>query len=188
MDLITLTEYKQAKNLTSTKEDERISSLVSAVSQLVKTYCGQSFVDYYAETLTEYYSVDLPCQTIQLNQFPVVEIQKISERVDPTAPYTELTSEQFILNRRTDTVTRCGGAWPSGVESVEVLYKSGYAETPGEIKLACIDIVHYYLKEEYKVSRSTKGSSISSTSSSSLKGNLGFPDHIKRVLDMYRQV
>ena len=41
-DLVTLAEYKEAEGITSPKEDLRLATLVPAVSQLVKTYCGNS--------------------------------------------------------------------------------------------------------------------------------------------------
>ena len=53
-DLITIDEYKALKNLSqSVKDDGRIEALVDSVSQLVKTYCGNSIVDYYSSNKTE---------------------------------------------------------------------------------------------------------------------------------------
>ena len=52
-NLITLAEYKDAEGITSPKEDLRINSLIPSVSQLVKTYCGNSFVDFYSSNKVE---------------------------------------------------------------------------------------------------------------------------------------
>ena len=45
-DLITLASYKEAEGLSTPKEDLRINALIPSVSQLVKTYCGNSIVDF----------------------------------------------------------------------------------------------------------------------------------------------
>lgn len=186
MDLITIDEYKQAKALTSSKEDERLGIIVPAVSQLVKTYCGTSFIDYVTEAKEETITVEYDEQKIMLKESPVLEVVTISERLSPIDNYTQLTSDQFILNKKTDTVTKVGSYWAKGVDSILVSYTAGYASLPAEITLAVVDLIYYYMKDEYKVSRTSSGGSMKNTASSTLVGNLGFPDHIKRVLDMYR--
>jgi len=186
MDLITIDEYKQAKALTSSKEDERLGIIVPAVSQLVKTYCGTSFIDYVNTDKEDLITVEFNDTKVMLEESPVLEILEVSERTSPLETYTQLTSDQFILNKKTDTVTKVCGYWAKGIESVRVIYNAGYVATPAEVKLALIDLIYYYMKEEYKVSRMSSAGSLKNTATSTLVGNLGFPDHIKRVLDMYR--
>jgi hypothetical protein len=43
------------------------------------------------------------------------------------------------------------------------------------------DLVTYYLKGEHKERRTVKGATIQNQ-----KSDLTFPDHIKRVLDLYK--
>ena len=52
-DLITLQDYKTAQGITKPKDDSRLNILIPSVSQLIKTYCGNSFVDYYSSNKTE---------------------------------------------------------------------------------------------------------------------------------------
>ena len=52
-DLISLREYKDMEGIQSPKDDYNLSELIISVSQLVKTYCGNSFVDYYATNKVE---------------------------------------------------------------------------------------------------------------------------------------
>ena len=42
-NLIDIDDYKTSENIQSTKDDARISLLIAAVSQLVKTYCVNKF-------------------------------------------------------------------------------------------------------------------------------------------------
>ena len=46
-NLINLTDYKTAEGIQSTKDDTKLELLINSVSQLVKTYCGNSIVDFY---------------------------------------------------------------------------------------------------------------------------------------------
>ena len=59
-NLIDIDEYKTSENIQSTKDDARISLLIAAVSQLVKTYCNATFVDYYTNAKTERVKNNVP--------------------------------------------------------------------------------------------------------------------------------
>jgi len=47
-------------------------------------------------------------------------------------------------------------------------------------------LITYYLKDEHKERRSIAGASIQNQASTSQRNNVAFPDHIKRVLDLYK--
>ena len=70
--------------------------------------------------------------------------------------------------------------------SIKVTYTAGYSTCPADLRLAVIDLITYYLKEEHRETRTLGGASIQNPSSTSLNDNVGFPDHIKRVLDLYK--
>lgn len=192
-DLITLAEYKTAKGLTSTNDDAKLTPLIASVSKLVKTYCGTTFVDYYATNLTEYFDIEYDTTFVQLNESPIVEIVSVHERNNNAEAYTALTSTEYSLQTSTDSVFRVhsGGngyiSFLKGPASVKVVYKAGYATCPADLKLAVIDLITYYLKEEHKTQRSIASTSMQNQGTSSQPSSGDFPDHIKRVLDLYRQ-
>ena len=187
MDLITLDDYKKAKGILSPKEDERLQYLITSVSQLVKTYCGTSFVDYINVDKVQNFSVKYSgTYKIQTSEFPLIEVSEILVRDSESSDYYEVT--EFELDAESDYIYRLQKPWPVGVNSVIVSYRAGYEVLPEELKLVMVDLVHYYLKEEYKSAKSLHGASIRNQTTSSLRGNLGFPDHIKRVLDLYRNI
>ena len=68
----------------------------------------------------------------------------------------------------------------------KVVYTAGYTSTPEDLKLAMFDLVKYYLKDERRERMTIAGATVENPLSSSLSGNIGFPDHIKRILDMYK--
>ena len=56
-NLIDIDTYKISEAIVSTKDDSRINTLIASVSQLVKTYCGNSFVDFYSSDKEETFNI-----------------------------------------------------------------------------------------------------------------------------------
>ena len=191
-DLITLATYKDAEGLSTPKEDLRINALIPSVSQLIKTYCGNSFVDFYSSNKTETFSIDWSTYIVQLTESPVNAIVSVQERQSYSDSYATLTTGayEYALDKNTDSVFRTSSGsyknWAQGVDAVKVVYTVGYSAVPDDLKLAVIDLITYYLKDEHKERRTIQGASIQNAASSSQRDNVAFPDHIKRVLDLYK--
>jgi hypothetical protein len=190
-NLITLDEYKVSENIQSTKEDARINSLITAVSQLVKTYCGTTIVDHYSSDKAEEFSINWSTNLVQLTESPFVSITSVQEREDFSKAYTTVASTEYYVDGSTDSVYRVttDGTrknWPTGPGAVKITYKAGYSECPKDLQLAVIDLITYYVKDEHKARQTIAGASIQNNASSSQRNNVAFPDHIKRVLDLYK--
>lgn len=192
-DFITLDEYKEAQGIVNPKEDFRISALIPSVSQLIKTYCGNSILDFYSTDKVEIISIGWATSLIQLTESPVVAITSVEERSSYSSDYSAITEAafEFYVDYTTDSIfrTNSGGGyrnWPQGPGAVKVTYTAGYAETPADLKLAVIDLITYYLKDEHKERRVLAGATSQNQSSTSQRNNVAFPDHIKRVLDLYK--
>ena len=192
-DLVTLSDYKDAEGIGSPKDDLRISRIIPSVSELVKTYCANTFVDFVSSDKTEEFDIYWDTFAVQLTESPVISITSVQERSGYDQSYTTLTTGayEFYLDKRTDSVIRTNesGArlnWKQGVGAVKVVYRAGYSSTPEDLKLAVFDLVTYYLKDEHKERRTLGGASIQNQSSTTQRDNVAFPDHIKRVLDLYK--
>lgn len=190
-NLITLAKYKTAEGLQSTKDDAKLELLIESVSQLVKTYCNTTFVDYYTNAKTELFNINYNESFIQLAEGPVVmgnDAPTVSERTDFTGSYTTLTQDaDYYIDTDLDCIYRIGTAWPKGPGAVKVVYKAGYATIPADLQLAVIDLITYYRKDHHRTARQTiAGATVENRSSSSTQNNPAFPDHIKRVLDLYK--
>ena len=189
-DLITLAEYKEAEGIASPKEYLRLASLIPAVSQLVKTYCGNSLIDFYSTNKVETFNMDWSTHVIQLTESPVNAIVSVEKRDSVTDSYTTVASTEYYLDTSTDSVLYVTGStyknWPRGAGSVKITYTAGYASCPADLKLAIFDLVTYYLRDEHKERRTLGGTSIQNQGSTSLRDSVAFPDHIKRVLDLYK--
>jgi len=192
-DLITLQDYKTAEGITQPKDDARLNVLIPSVSQLVKTYCGNSFVDFHSSNKTETFDINWGTHVVQLTESPANTIVSVQERTSYNGSYTTLTTtdHEFYLNTTTDSVFRTlssGGFkdWPQGVGAVKIVYTAGYSAVPSDLKLAVLDLITYYLKDEHKQRQSIAGASLQNQGSTSQTNNVSFPDHIKRVLDLYK--
>jgi len=199
-DLITLDDYKLLEGVSSTQYDEKFETLITSVSKLVRTYCNNEF-DAYATSpgVTEVFDIQWDSYVVQLKHSPVISITNVYERIGQAESYTELFSAgagspaeySWYLDSVSDSVFRTyeNGSyknWPKGVGSVKVTYLAGYSTIPQDLKLAVADIVTYYHKDEWKERQSIGSATREGAGSSAIRNDPGFPDHIRRVLDMYR--
>jgi len=186
-NLITLADYKQIEGLTNPKDDFRINQLIDSVSQLVKTYCGNSIVDFYATNKVETFNVDWNTHIVQLTESPVTSIVSVEKRDSVTASYTTVPTTDYYLDTTTDSVLYVTGStyknWPRGAGAVKITYKAGYENCPHDLRLAVVDLIKYYMKDEHVMRRTIAGATMENQGSSDGRG---FPDHIKRILDMYK--
>lgn len=197
-DLISLDDYKLLEGVNSTQYDEKFETLITSVSKLVRTYCNNEF-DTYATSpgVTDVFDLQWDSYVVQLRNSPVISITNVFERVGQTEAYTELFRDgtnskyEWYLDSISDSIFRTNenGSyrnWPLGVGSVKVTYLAGYTSTPADLKLAIADTITYYHKDEWKERQSIGSATREGAGSSAIRNDPGFPDHIRRVLDMYR--
>lgn len=188
-DLITVDRYKDIEGISSTKEDTKLDIFVPAVSQLVKNYCGNSLVDYFSVDKVEEFSFNWSSHILQLTESPLISVSLVETRENVTSAYTTLDTEKYYIDLDTDSIFRVEGRgyryWPEGAGSVKVTYRAGYATCPTDLQLAVADLITYYLRDEHKVRQSLSGAT-RENAETSLRNSPAFPDHIKRVLDLYK--
>jgi len=184
--LITLEDYKLYKKLTKTDSDEELTSIIASVSNLIKTYCGHSFIDYYTTPKVEVFNVKPSQHAILLNEWPVKTVSLVEYRQQYDMPYETLNPTEYYVDNSIDTLFIHNGYWQEGFGAVKVTYTAGYSTTPEDVKIAGLDLVHHYHKEEYK-ERKTLGAATIDTGLSKI-GNAKWPPHVMRVLDLYRNV
>jgi len=133
-----------------------------------------------------------------LGEGPINTVTSVSERATQADSYITLIKDnsdssgkyEYVVDTLTDSIVRTNDStdvpFPKGRKSVKVVYTAGYSTTPEDLKLAVFDLVKYYLKDESRERMTIAGATVENPGSSSQAGNPGFPDHIKRVLDMYK--
>ena len=194
-DLVTRAQYKEYKGIEHFKDDGKIDSLLSPIRTLVNTYCGTSFIDHYSSNKVEIFDItDGQTTELFLTESPLVSVSSVKEREGITSSYVTLVNNtDYYIDSEHDRLYRIDGdvsskSWAQGFASIEVTYRAGYSATPQDLRLAIYDLITYYLKEEYKGRKSLAGATLQNETSTSIREDIGFPDHIKRILDMYRIV
>lgn len=182
--LISLEDYKLYKKLTKTDVDESLGYIISSVSSLVKTYCGHSFIDYFTTARVETFSINKSQHAILLNEWPLNSVTSVEYRDTYDGAYVVLAATEYYVDSTADTLFKHDGYWPEGFGAVKVTYTAGYVTTPPDVKIAALDLVHHYSKEEYKERKSIGSASMDTGFSKA--GNPEWPPHIARVLDLYR--
>lgn len=188
-NLITVDKYKELEGISSTKEDTKLDILVPAVSQLVKNYCGNSIIDFYTTSKVETFNMNWDSYIVQVTESPLVSVSSVETRDTVTDSYDTLSTNDYFVDTDTDSIFRVSGNgyrnWPKGAGSVRVTYNAGYSTTPLDLQLAVADLITYYLRDEHKT-RQTLAGATRETEQSSIRNSPAFPDHIKRVLDLYK--
>ena len=162
-DLVTLQQYKDFAGLTSIKNDARINVVIDQVSQLVKTYCGSTIVDYASTNKVEYKNIkDSIVDTIILDESPLIQVVSVQERTSQADAYVTLITEnsdssgkyEYVVDDESDSITRTNSTgnkyWAKGMKSVKVTYKAGYTSTPEDLKLAVFNQVLHERRKKRK--------------------------------------
>jgi len=211
LSLVTKAEYKTYQGISSTTSDNALDILIPKISELVKSICRRSFVDYIDDFKVEY--SDGGTNTIELAETPVISIISLEYSTDYGKTYTTL--EEFthyawarnqnnlrplLMSTRPLEVysgspygntnygympygTVANPIFPYTINGYRVTYNAGYETLPEDLKLATFDIIQYYMRNDSAI-HSTKTIS-PNTMQIEYVSNTNFPAHIKRVLDLY---
>lgn len=197
-DLITLDQYKAFEGITSDTKDDELSPIISSVSDLVKTYCNSNIIDNSGSPgITDVFTIEYSTHSVQLTDSPIINVILVEERGSQSESYTTLLNDgtngkyEWYLDTVTDSIFKTNEYgtyvnWCKGVGSVRVTYTSGYLTTPLALQLAVVDTVNYFLNDEHKERYALAGASVENPGTTTIDNTASFPDHIKRVLDLYR--
>lgn len=185
MNLVTLAEYKAYAGISSTNQDAMINTIIPKVSALVKNLCRRTFVDFVSETKTEITSGN-GSSRIFLKEYPVIEVLSVEVSYDYGQTYTEMELyNQYVLDVEDDAIVYTAGEYfPKYINGYRISYTGGYEELPEDLKVAILDLVGYYLKNDMAI-HSPKAPGTNSVQIEYVTST-NLPAHIKRVLDLYR--
>jgi len=189
MAILTLNKYKTIKNITSTDRDASITEVITSVNSFVSSYCNRSFTDYFATDKTEYF--DGTSTEIFPEVFPLVSVTSVKTSSDGGLTYATTLAEYTdyvvdMVNSRVISANLCFINATIPTNSVEVIYKAGYAKVPDDVVMAAAHLVEYFLDEQYTPKKAFSGVTIENLSV--MDGSSKLPAHIRRVLDHYRSL
>lgn len=183
-NLVTRAEYKTYVGITSTTSDAEIDLLITNISALVKTYCRQTFVDYVDDAKVEFFNGG-DFDRYYLKEYPIIGISGVEYSTDYGASYTSMTQYTEWVYDPSITAVRC--LWTTGfknaINGFKVTYTCGYESVPVDLKMAVMDLITYYRKNDSAVH--THKLANPNTTQVEYIASSNFPAHIKRILDLY---
>ena len=136
-DLVTLQQYKDFAGLQGVQTDARINVIIDQVSQLVKTYCGTTIIDFATSDKTEYFNIaDNYVDRIILSESPLISVSSVQERESQSDSYTTLITEnsdssgkyEYIVDFDSDSIVRTNAtgtkSFSKGMKAVKVVYRA----------------------------------------------------------------
>lgn len=199
IDLVTLAQYKAYVGITSTTQDAAITALIPRISALVKSICRRTFVDYVNDYKTENFRGG---DQFVLQETPVLVVQLVEYSLDYGATYSEMTEfTDYVLDLENDSIVplqvygyvpdywdgvlkrAATPTFPKRINGYRVTYTAGYETLPEDLKLAVLDLITYYLRNDSAIH--TAKSMGANTMQIEYVSTTNLPAHIKRVLDLY---
>lgn len=185
IDLFTLAEYKAYVGISSINQDTEIKAIIPIASQMVKTYCRRTFVDYVNDAKTEVFGGG--GERIFLSEFPVLAVSSVEQSVDYGSTYTTLVEfTDYAVDHEDDgivPINTVDNLWPRLINGYKVTYTGGYEDVPDDLKVAAMDLATYYLKNDMAV-KAQRAAGANTVQIEYITKNT-LPSHIVRVLDMY---
>jgi hypothetical protein len=158
--------------------------LIPKVSELVKTVCRRTFVDYVNDAKTDYF--DGGVFNLIPTESPTISVSSLEYSSDYGATYTALTEfVDYIVSKGNGEVysTSRTNAFTYGVNAYKLTYTAGYEVLPDELKLAVFDLISYYIRNDMAI-HSPKAPG-TNTVQIEYVTTAGLPAHIRRILDLY---
>lgn len=184
LDLITKAEYKAYAGITSTNQDSTIDSIIPKVSSLVKTLCRRTFVDYVDDSKIETFKGGLGF--LLLTETPILMVSSVEFSDDYGSSYSLLTEyTDYVIDAEDNKVQFIAEPYISlkKTNAFKVTYTAGYEEFPEDLKLAILDLVGYYVRNDAAIhAHKPIGAN---TVQIEYITNTQLPAHIRRVLDQY---
>jgi hypothetical protein len=180
-NLITKAQYKTYAGITSVNQDAEIDLLIPRVSELVKTYCRRTFIDFYDEAKTEVFEGGYG--SLILKESPVTQVISVQRSTDYGKTYAKLTKFDDWVQSGDFVVSVNPRGFEPLVNGYKVSYFAGYETVPEDLQLAVLDLVTYYRKNDSAV-HSTKAPGTNAVQIEYIS-TTSLPAHIKRVLDFY---
>ncbi len=186
MAILTLTEYKAYKSISSTTDDTQRTNMINAVISQILSYCNRTFDAYVSSPKTEYF--DARSSSVYPSEYPLITITSIKTSTDAGATYSTTLAEftDYIVDLPNSRLVALDNVFVTTdypINAIEVIYTGGYVAIPQDLTLAAINLVDYYLDEDYTPSKAFAGVRVENIVG---LDNSKIPPHIRRVLEHYR--
>lgn len=136
-NLVTRTELKTYLGISGSSEDTALDTWIAQASGAIASYCNRVFPQ---ETVSEQFRM-VRGEAIILGRYPVVSITSVTEDGTVLVNLTdyEVDKDTGLLYRVSDDLLVFWCAY-----KVTVVYVTGFATIPDDVKRACMETVRYF--------------------------------------------
>lgn len=169
----TLVELKKYMSITTPTEDDKLTNLLDMANQFVSDYTNISTAQITEPTVDVVDYLPLPNNRMVIDELNVESIEKVLVNgVDTGVTGSIIRGYMVVLSQEV-----------SGTITLTCKYSTSPESIPGiqALKVAVMELVKFYHKQEYKSSIQQGGEAINFDSVSYI------PSHVKSILDMYRR-
>ena len=155
---------------------------------LVKSICRRTFIDYVNDSKIEVQSGGMA--KLYMKESPLLALGGLEYSSDYGATYTTLTEfTDFVTDLEDNSLVVIGASpdtvFTRAINGYKLTYTAGYETLPADLKVAVLDLLTYYLKNDMAVhSNKAQGTN---TVQIEYVTTTALPSHIKRVLDLYTE-
>jgi len=180
-DLTTLDAVKQWLGLTDpsqTEDDALLTRLISAVSQVIATWCARDFtVQSHIETRDGTGGDRMP-----FINTPVSAVDSLLINGRPIPPAA--TCRAFGYSFSPTMLTLRGHVFHQGHGNVVITYTAGMASIPLDLEQACIELVGLRFRDKDRIGLVSKG--MAGETTAFIQKDM--PDPVKLVLASYKRI
>lgn len=186
LDLVTLAEYKKYMGITSSTEDAINSALITQCSNLVKTLCRRTFIDYVDTAKVDFFRGN---GDFHFSEYPLLMLGSVEYSEDYGNTFITLTEfTDYVIDQEEQKLVFIASPYTSTTTKInrfKITYTAGFetGTLPEDLKLAVMDLVKYYSRNDGALhSHKNPGSN---TVLIDYITNNKLPAHISRVLELY---
>jgi hypothetical protein len=186
--IITISELKTYLDIEDTTDDDRLQSVIVAVTDFFETECNRKFE---SRDYTEYYNGD-GGNELFLNQFPINSSSdeiEIYTSISVPRDYTDnqISSDYIVIESKIGLIHLISDYFPKGTQTVKVVYNAGYETIPYDLKRAALELgALMWSKEKNQIdiisTYSIQGSNIT------IQADKAFNKFCESVIEKYRRV
>jgi hypothetical protein len=145
--LTSLVRVKQFLNISGSADDDRLNTLIAAVSAEIQGAIGRKIIQ---ATVTNERVDSFGDHTIAVREYPIISVSSLTENL--TALVEDTGFEMKAQDLDAGRIIRLSGgypaAWARGQRVVTVTYSHGYATVPEDIKQAATELVAFDYNQE----------------------------------------
>lgn len=185
--LVTLVQAKAYLTITASSEDEILSTLVNAMSQLAKDYCGRDFV---STDFVEQYDGD-GSDSLMLRNYPLISVDELynADAIHTFDASTEIDIDADVMVEPDSGILRLWNdesRFLRGRGNVKVVYTAGYETIPWDVQQAVLVMIGTAYKRQYQDQRfGIQSETIGQRTMTYTNDDI--PKTAKAVLDHYRR-